>query len=144
MNTLFSSVSGNSFRKALASVAFVAAVLAAPALSAQSVTAKGNVPSITSASATEFQAFVHPVENTVSMKVHFVNPAKESVNITIHNQDNKIVYERAIGKDEIFHGKFDLSNLADGEYTVKVSGRKKTYTRTLSIHTQQERLASAR
>jgi flagellar hook assembly protein FlgD len=143
MNTFFSSVSGNSFRKALASVAFVAAVFVAPALSAQSVTAQGNTPSITTA-AESFQAYVHPVENSVSMKVHFVNPAKEAVMMTIHNQDNKVVYEKAIGKDEVFHGKFDLSNLADGEYTVKISSRKNTYTRTLSIHTQQERLASAR
>jgi flagellar hook assembly protein FlgD len=143
MNTLFSNVSGNNFRKALASVAFVAAVLVAPAISAQSITAQGNVSSITK-SADQFQAFVHPVENAVSMKVHFVNPAKENVTISIYNGDKKVVYEKVVGKDAIFHGKFDLSGLADGEYTVKVSNRKETYTRTLSIQTQQERFASAR
>jgi flagellar hook assembly protein FlgD len=143
MNTSFSSVSGNSFRKALASVAFVAAVFVAPAVSAQSVIAQGNVSSITK-SADQFQAFVHPVENAVSMKVHFVNPAKENVTISIYSTDNKVVYEKQVGKDAIFHGKFDLSNLADGDYTVKVSNRKETYTRTLSIQTQQERFASAR
>jgi hypothetical protein len=47
MNTFFSGISGNSFRKALASVAFVAAVFVAPAVSAQSVTAQDNTPSIT-------------------------------------------------------------------------------------------------
>jgi YbbR domain-containing protein len=143
MDTSFSSVSGNSFRKALASVAFVAALFVTPALSAQSITAEGNTPSITK-SPDQFQAFVHPVENSVSMKIHFVNPEKENVMVTIHNQDNQVVYQKSIGKDAIFHGKFDLSNLADGEYTVKVANRKETYTRTLSIKTQQERLASAR
>lgn len=143
MNTLFSSVSAINFRKALASVALVAAVLVAPAVSAQSVTANDNTPSI-SKPAGEFQAFVHPVENTISMKLHFVNPDKESITVTIHNKANAVVYQKFLGRDAIFHGKFDLSNLADGEYTVKVSNRKETYTRALSIETQQERFASAR
>jgi hypothetical protein len=143
MNTLFSNVSSKIFRNAFASVALFAAVLVAPAVSAQAVTAQDNVASITK-SADEFQAFVHPVENSISMKVHFVNPDKESVTVTIHNEAKAIVYQKVIGKDAIFHGKFDLSNLADGEYTVKVSNRKDTYSRTLSIQTQQERFASAR
>ncbi|MDO1447147.1 hypothetical protein Q0590_12835 [Rhodocytophaga aerolata] len=143
MNTLFSSISANNFRKAFAAVALVAAVAVAPAVSAQSVTAQDNAPSITKA-ADEFQAFVHPVENSVSMKVHFVNPEKENIIVTIYNQDNDIVYQKFLGKDAIFHGKFDLSNLSDGVYTVKVGNKKETYSRNLSIQTQQERFASAR
>ena len=103
MKTLFSGISGNSFRKAFAAVALVAAVAVAPAVSAQSVTAQDNAPSITKA-ADEFQAFVHPVENSVSMKVHFVNPEKENIIVTIYNQDNDIVYQKFLGKDAIFHG----------------------------------------
>ena len=142
MNTLFSSVSGNSFRKALASVAFVAAVFVAPAVSAQSITAQGNVASITK-SANEFQAFVHPVENAVSMKVHVVNPAKENVIITIHNQDNILAYRKTIGRKAVYHGTFDMSKMADGEYDVTVSSRRGTYTRKFSLSTQQKRYALA-
>jgi hypothetical protein len=143
MKTAFPGLSAINFRKALASVAFVAAVCVAPAVSAQAITAQDNVSSITKP-ADEFQAFVHPVENSVSMKVHFVNPDKESVILSIHNQDNEIIYQKFIGRDAIFHGKFNLANLTDGVYTVRVSSRKETYTRNLTIQTQQERFASAR
>jgi hypothetical protein len=142
MNTLFSSVSGNSFRKALASVAFVAAVLVAPAISAQSITAQGNTASITK-SADQFQAFVHPIENTLNMKVHVLNPEKENVTITIHDQDNMLAYRKTIGRNAVYHGTFDMAKLADGEYNVTVSSRRGTYTRKLNLSTQRTRYALA-
>jgi purine nucleoside permease len=142
MNTLFSSVSGNSFRKALASVALVAAVFVAPAVSAQSITAQSNVTSITK-SADRFQAFVHPIENTVSMKVHVLNPEKGNVTITIHNQDNILAYRKTLGRNAVYHGTFDMSKLADGEYNVTVSSRRGTYTRKLNLATQRTRYALA-
>jgi flagellar hook assembly protein FlgD len=142
MQTILSRLTGNGFRKALASVAFAAAVLVAPALSAQTLTAQGDVPSITKA-ADEFQAFVHPVENSLSMKVHFVNPKEDHVTISIYDDNNQLAYKKTIGKDAIYHGTFDLSKLSDGEYHVTISSRRGTYTRTLSIETQQKRFALA-
>ena len=142
MNTLFASVSANNFRKAFASVAFVAALFVAPALSAQSITAEGNVPSITKA-AGEFQAFVHPVEGAVSMKVHVLNPKEDHVSITIYDQSNQVAYKKVIGRDAIYHGTFNLSKLADGEYDVTISSRRGTYSRKLTLETQQKRFALA-
>jgi subtilase family serine protease len=142
MNTSFSSVSGNSFRKALTCVAFVAALFVTPALSAQSITAEGNTPSITK-SAGQFQAFAHPVENAASVKVHFVNPNEDQVTVTIHDQDRQLAFKKIIGRDAVYHGTFNLSKLTDGEYNITVSNRKGTYTRTFVLETQQKRFALA-
>ncbi|MDO1447146.1 hypothetical protein Q0590_12830 [Rhodocytophaga aerolata] len=140
MKTIFFGIAGNSFRKAFAAVALVAAVAVAPAVSAQSVTAQDNAPSITKA-ADEFQAFVHPVENSVSMKVHFVNPEKNYITIYVYNENGELTYKKLIGKEAIYHGTFDMSKLNDGEYTIKVGSRKDTYSRTLTLETEQKRFA---
>jgi hypothetical protein len=48
MNTLLSTEMVNTLRKAIASAAFAAVVLIAPAVSAQTITAQSNAPAITS------------------------------------------------------------------------------------------------
>jgi YbbR domain-containing protein len=53
------------------------------------------------------------------------------------------VYQKVIGRDTAYRGKFDLSMLADGDYTVKVKSQKDSFTRKLSLKTQKERLALA-
>jgi YbbR domain-containing protein len=142
MNTLFSTETVSIFRKAITAVAFATVVLIAPTVSAQTITAQGNTPAITK-SAETFQAVIFPVENSTNMKVNFVNPQEESVTITIYNTSNVAVYQKVIGREAAFRGKFDLSMLADGDYTVKVKSRKDSFKRKISIRTQQERLASA-
>jgi hypothetical protein len=140
MNTLFSGLSGNSFRKAFVAAAFIAAVLIAPAVSAQTITARDNVPSV-AGSAGGFQAFVHPVENSVKMKVHFVNPQRNYVTIYVYNEDGDLAYKKLVGKEAVYHGTFDMSKLPDGEYSIKVSSRKGIYTQSLTLETQQKRFA---
>lgn len=140
MNTIFSGLSGNSFRKAITFVAFIAGISVAATVSAQTVTAEGNISSITKP-ADEFQAFVHPVINTVTMKIHFVNPQKDYITISVYDQDGHLAYKKLVGKEGVYHGTFNMSKLTDGEYTVKVGSRKGTYSRTLILETQQKRFA---
>jgi YbbR domain-containing protein len=142
MNTLFSTEKLNILCKALTSVAFGAAILVAPAVSAQTITASGNTPMVTKSN-DKFEAIIFPVENSAHMKINFVNPQEEKVVITIYNTSNTAVYQKVIGRDTAYRGKFDLSMLADGDYTVKVKSQKDSFTRKLSLKTQKERLALA-
>ncbi len=140
MKTILFGIAGNSFRKALAAVALVAAVFVAPAVSAQSVIVQDNAPAITKA-ANEFQAIVHPVMNTVKMKIHFLNPEKNYITLYVYNENGELTYKKLIGKEAVYHGTFDMSKLNDGEYTIKVGSRKDTYTKTLTLETEQKRYA---
>ena len=142
MNIQFNRISGNSFRKAIASVALIAAVLVGQAACAQSITVADKETAFEK-SDTKFQAFVHPIENTISMKVHFINPNQESIRVIIYNEKNHEVYKKTIGKETAFHGTFDLTNLPDGEYKVVVTNRKDAYSRSISIQSQQARFALA-
>jgi YbbR domain-containing protein len=142
MNTLFSTNKVNILRKALASVAFSAVVMISPAISAQTITAQSHTPAITK-SAEKFDAVIFPVENTLKMKINFVNPQEENVTVTIYDANNKQVYKRVLGNNSMYRGKFDLSMLSDGNYTVNVKGSNASYSRKISIKTQQERIASA-
>jgi YbbR domain-containing protein len=120
----------------------VAAILIAPTISAQTITASGNTPMVTKSN-NKFEAIIYPVEHSTHMKINFVNPQEEKVIITIYNKSNTAVYQKIVGSEAAYRGKFDLSMLADGNYTVKVKGQKTCFTRKISIKTEQERVASA-
>jgi hypothetical protein len=132
----------NTLRKAIASAAFATVVLIAPAVSAQTITAQSNAPAITSA-AKKFQAVVYPVENSVDMHINFVNPQAEKVTVTIYDNNKSAVYKKIIGTEALYRGKFDMSMLPDGNYTVMVKSGKDSYTRTIAVKTQRERFTSA-
>ncbi len=143
MNTFISYVSGNSFRKAIASLALTVAIVTGQAATAQSISVADNESALEQTTNT-FQAFVHPLQNSLSVKVHFVNPTKETINMAIYDKANTLVYKKTIGKDAVFHRKFDLASLPDGQYTVVINSRKDSYSRSILIQTQQERFALAK
>jgi hypothetical protein len=142
MITLLSTEMVNTLRKAIASAAFATVVLIAPAVSAQTITAQSNASAITN-SANKFQAVIYPVENSVNVNINVVNPQAEKVTITIYDNNKSAVYKKNVGTEALYRGKFDMSMLADGEYTVIVKSGKDSYTRTISVKTQRERFTSA-
>ncbi len=142
MKTLFSSINNKGFRTAIACFSLSAALLFGHTASAQSISA---VDKITSASQEidRFQAAISPIENTLLMKVQILNPDRKNVTVSIFDNNNQLVYKKKMGRIPQFYGKFDISNIADGEYTMTVQTSKKIVTNSFNIQTKQERIASA-
>lgn len=91
----------------------------------------------------QFKVAVFPVEKSLLMKVLFENPAQEQVTILIKDSKNDIVYRKAVGNGAIFNGKFDLSHMSDGTYTMVIESKRQSYSNPFSVETHQERIARA-
>jgi hypothetical protein len=137
MKTLFTSTSA--MRNLVAAFAFT---LFAGSASAQSVQFADNAP-IHTQTTDGFKVAVFPVENSLTMKVLFENPAKETVNVLIKNSNEEIVYSKTVSGTAKFNGKFDVSRIGEGTYTIVIQSANQSYSNTFSIGTPQERIAKA-
>jgi hypothetical protein len=90
-----------------------------------------------------FKVAVFPVHNSLLMKVLFENPAQEKVTVLIKNSQNEIVYKKVVGSAAIFNGKFDVSKMSDGTYTMVIESKHQSYSNPFSVQTYQERIARA-
>jgi hypothetical protein len=143
MKSIISRVSGNSFRNAFAGIALAAALVFGQSATAQSVSVPADAP-VTEGTAGGFQAAIFPVANTASIKLHLENPAHEFVSVVIMNESNEIVYQKRVGKQAIFLGKFSLEMIPDGEYTMVVKSRKHQISRDFTLQTQVARVAQTK
>lgn len=140
MKNLASRVFGNGFRNALACIVLLCAFFVGQEAAAQSIAIADNSPIVENI-VKDFQATIHPVANTLLVKVHFVNPIKERVSILIQNSRKESVYKKKIAGSPVFHDSYDMGNLPDGIYTIKLRTGSNTYPRTVAIQTQQARIA---
>jgi hypothetical protein len=67
-----------------------------------------------------FQATAFPMANTNKVKVIFESNTGNGASILIKNQEGKIIHSINCWRINSYMGKFDLSPLPDGEYTVEV------------------------
>ncbi len=79
--------------------------------------------------------------SSLKLKVNFENPAREKVTLSIRNEAGQVVYTTALGQQEIYNGKLDLSGLADGKYTVSLQSKSSRYEKPFQIQTQTARMA---
>jgi hypothetical protein len=77
------------------------------------------------------------------MKVHFENPSREKIMVTIENSKSEVVYRKFVGKDALYRGKFDVSGMPNGSYTMTVQNAHQKYSNAFVIQTQEERVALA-
>ncbi|MDO1451977.1 hypothetical protein Q0590_37255 [Rhodocytophaga aerolata] len=91
----------------------------------------------------DFKVAVFPMANSLTMKVVLENPNKEKVTVLIKNAENEVVYRKMVGKDPIIHGKFDVSGLVNGSYTMIIESVHQSHSSPFSVKTHQERLAKA-
>ncbi|QHT70027.1 hypothetical protein GXP67_26965 [Rhodocytophaga rosea] len=139
MKTTFTSTSV--MRNLVAAFALAFTLFAGNA-SAQSVQFADNA-AIHTQTSDQFKVAVFPVENSLLMKVLFENPAKERVTVLIKNSNNEVVYKKAVGNAPIFIGKFDVSKMTDGNYTMVIESKNQSYSNPFSVQTYQERIARA-
>jgi hypothetical protein len=142
MKTLITSVSGSSFRTAFASLVIAIVFFLNQSVTAQTISPADN-SSIVSETSAGFQAAIHPVYNTLKMKVHVLNPKQDVVSIEILDSDKLEVYKKRMGKAEIIHSSFDVASMPNGIYTIIVRSGKNAYSRSFVIESQQERIAKA-
>jgi predicted phage tail protein len=67
-----------------------------------------------------FQTAAFPVDNTNKVKVIFEDPTGKGAAIVIRNGDGRIEHSKNITHTNRYIGKFDLSPLPDGDYTVEI------------------------
>jgi hypothetical protein len=142
MKTLFSSINNKGFRTAIACFSLSAALFFGQSASAQSIASANNISSAPY-EIDRFQASINPIENSLLMRVQIVNPDRKSVTISIIDSDKKVVYKKKMGRTPEFYGRFDISDMPDGKYTMMVQTPKKQFTNEFNIQTKKERIASA-
>lgn len=143
MKTTISSANKNTFRNIITGLTLSAALFFGQVASAQTVSVEENAP-IQTQMTDGFKVAIHPVINSLFMKVHFVNPNKELVTVLIKNSKDEVVYRKNVGRNTVFHGKFDVSNIADGTYTMVVQSTKHSHSNAFAVETLQERIALAK
>ncbi|QHT66577.1 T9SS type A sorting domain-containing protein [Rhodocytophaga rosea] len=142
MKTLKKSVSGSSFRSAFASLVIAIVVFASQAAMAQSISSADN-SAIVSKTSAGFQAAIHPVYNTLKIKVHVLNPKEDIVSVTIFDGSNQEVFKKRMGDAAVIHSSFDVASMPNGIYTITIRSGKNTFSRSFVIESQQERIAKA-
>ena len=134
--------SNSIMRNLVAAFALAFVLFLAGNVSAQSVQFADNA-AIHTQTSDQFKVAVFPVQNSLLMKVLFENPAQEKVTVLIKNSSNDIVYKKEIGKTAVFNGKFDVSKMTDGTYTMVIESKHQSYSNAFSVQTYQERIARA-
>jgi hypothetical protein len=132
----------HTLRNLLAGLTLSAAIFFGGAACAQSVQFTDNAPLHTQTT-DGFKVAVFPVANSLLMKVVFENPNKERVTVLIRNSKGEVVYKKLVGRNPVFHGKFDVSKIENGTYTMVIQSTTQSYSNPFSVATYQERIARA-
>jgi hypothetical protein len=138
----FSASPHHTMRHLLAGLTLAAGLFFGGVASAQSVQFVDKAP-LHSQTRDAFKVAVFPVANSLLMKVVLENPNKERVTVLIRNSKNEVVYRKVVGRSPIFHGKFDVSKIEDGTYTMVIQSARQSYANPFSVATFQERIARA-
>jgi hypothetical protein len=84
------------------------------------------------------QVAVYQVGNTAKFKVHFENNDPSNVVIRIRNAANQVLHQEVV-KDGKYVRKFDLSGMADGEYTFEIANKKESIAKEIQLQTLSAR-----
>ncbi len=142
MKTPAISVNTNKFRNTIACFAVAATLFFGQGAMAQSERVIDNEPA-KSETTGSFRAVIFPVQNSLIMKVNFENPSREMMMVVIKNSNNEIVYKKIVGRNALYRGKFDVSGMPNGSYTISVQSPHQKHSNAFAIETQQERVALA-
>lgn len=81
------------------------------------------------------QAFVYPDAHKTALKIRLENRTSDAVRVRIVNADQKTVYDDYVAKPT-YYGRFDLSALPYGGYTIELSNRHTRQTQSFRIEPQ--------
>ena len=81
------------------------------------------------------QAFISPDAHKIALRIRLENRTSNAVRIRIVNEDQKVVYDDYIARPT-YYGRFDLSALPYGAYTIELSNRNGRQTQPFRIELQ--------
>ena len=81
----------------------------------------------------KFAYSLRPVQNTDKIVLSFDNLMKEKVTIKIYDAANQLVFKEVQQATGTLRQSYDLSNLKDGNYTVKIESAKFSFTEEIEI-----------
>ena len=79
-----------------------------------------------------FQAFVYPAQHTPVINIRIENWSTHAVRIQIKNEAQQTVYDDYVSKQK-FAGRFNVSALPYGTYTVELANRTARYKQVFRI-----------
>ena len=103
-------------------------LLMAPTLSAQTFTGRDYLAE----SPVNFQAFVYPAQRKPVINIRVENMSAHAVRIQIKNEAQQTVYDDYVSKQK-FAGRFDVSALPYGTYTVELTNHTTRYRQAFRI-----------
>ena len=115
-------------RSLISRVLFVGFALTSPSLYAQTFAGRDYLDE----SPVSIRAFVYPDARKEAIKIRLENRSSEGVRIRIVNEAQKTVYDDYVSKSKYF-GRFNVSALPYGAYTVEVSNRSTRHTQEFRI-----------
>lgn len=85
-----------------------------------------------------FDVGMYRIVNSMKVNVAVEKLKGKTVEITLKNDKNEIIYTEFIGKKLVkFSKKFDLAGLADGKYRFVITNGKETITKEVNVETRQ-------
>jgi hypothetical protein len=134
---------GTGFRRAAALAAF-ALFLSGPASPASPAAPGPGDPVAVAPAPGAFRALSYLKADARCLMVHLDNPRQERVTVVLVNQHQEVVYRKSLGQPAAFVGKFNLTDLPNGEYTFLVQGGRDSHARTVLVQTHSERVLRLR
>jgi hypothetical protein len=94
-------------------------------------------------SADKLRVLSYPNRNSLVIMVHLENPKLDNVSIQIYNSRYEVVYQKTIGRQKSFVGKYNMKQLPDDRYTLLVTSPHQTYSKSFSIQTSFTRVVKS-
>lgn len=107
---------------------------------ANGIVGNGETPS--EKPATAFAAKINEV-GTLRFKVEVSNPSRQKTTIALQDENGNILFSEYSFTDSQYNKLFDLTNLADGEYTFVIVSGKEKINKDFSIQTKTNRVVLA-
>lgn len=122
------SLTNSTLWKPVGRMLFASFALTAPSLSAQTFAGRDYLAE----SPVGVQAFIYPDARKTALKIRLENRTSDVVRVRIVNADRKTVYDDYVTKPT-YYGRFDVSALPYGMYTVELNALTVRYTQDFRI-----------
>ena len=128
IHTMKTFLTNPALRSITVSVLFGSLALTSPSLYAQTFAGRDYLAE----SPVNLRAFIYPDARKEAIKIRLENRSSEGVRIQIVNEAQKMVYDDYVA-NPTYYGRFNISALPYGAYTVVVSNRSARHTQGFRI-----------
>lgn len=99
-------------------------------------TSYANVNANNPSKTASFEVGMYQTVNTLKLNLMVEKQVGDRLEIAIKNDKGEVLYTETIAKNDAkYHGKFDFSQLGDGQYSVEISGGKEKIVKNINLST---------